>query len=71
MDQSRHMINYTLNDSENMVGKGENAAYQLFLLFPHCFLLFTRQGLTILAEINHTDVTALNLDNPSKILLSG
>ena len=23
---------------ENIVGKGENAGYQLFLLFPQCFL---------------------------------
>ena len=23
---------------ENIVGKGENAGYQHFLLFPHCFL---------------------------------
>ena len=22
---------------ENIVGKGENAGYQHFLLFPHCF----------------------------------
>ena len=22
---------------ENIVGKGENACYQHFLLFPHCF----------------------------------
>ena len=29
---------YSLSDRvENMVGKGENAGYQHFLLFPHCF----------------------------------
>ena len=25
------------NRAENIVGKGENAGYQHFLLFPHCF----------------------------------
>ena len=29
--------------SENIVGKGENAGKQHFLLFPQCFLLFTKQ----------------------------
>ena len=28
---------------ENIVGKGENAVNQHFLLFPQCFLLFPRQ----------------------------
>ena len=28
---------------ENIVGKGENAGYQYFLLFPQCFLLYERQ----------------------------
>ena len=34
----------TLRDkpSENIVGKGENAGYQHFLLFPQCFLLFPK-----------------------------
>ena len=29
---------------ENIVGKGENAGYQHFLLFPHCFQKFLLQG---------------------------
>ena len=29
---------------ENIVGKGENAAYQHFLLFQHFFLLFANQS---------------------------
>ena len=28
---------------ENVVGKGENAGNQHFLLFPHCFLPYHRQ----------------------------
>ena len=28
---------------ENILGKGENAAYQHFLFFPQCFLLHERQ----------------------------
>ena len=28
---------------ENIVGKGENAGYQYFLLFPQCFLLIQKQ----------------------------
>ena len=28
---------------ENIVGKGENAGNQHFLLFPHCFLFFPKQ----------------------------
>ena len=28
---------------ENIVGKGENAGYQHFLLFPRCFLSFQRE----------------------------
>ena len=28
---------YILDKVENIVGKGENAGFQHFLLFPHCF----------------------------------
>ena len=30
------MIIYILDRDENIVGKGENAGYQYFLLFPQC-----------------------------------
>ena len=30
---------------ENIVGKGENASYQHFLLFPQCFQKFSFSGL--------------------------
>ena len=28
---------FVIDRVENIVGKGENAGYQKFLLFPHCF----------------------------------
>ena len=31
------MIIYVLDNIQNIVGKGENAGYQHFLLFPNCF----------------------------------
>ena len=30
-------MNFVLGRVENVVGKGENAGYQHFLLFPQCF----------------------------------
>ena len=30
-------LNFGLGKVENIVGKGENAGYQHFLLFPQCF----------------------------------
>ena len=32
-----HKLKFVLRRVENIVGKGENAGYQHFLLFPHCF----------------------------------
>ena len=37
---------------ENIVGKGENAGYQDFLLFPQCFLPYERKNLIISAIFN-------------------
>ena len=31
-------LKFVLGREENIVGKGENAGYQHFLLFPQCFL---------------------------------
>ena len=31
------MVYFLLERKENIVGKGENAGYQHFPLFPHCF----------------------------------
>ena len=30
-------LKFDMGRVENIVGKGENAVYQYFLLFPHCF----------------------------------
>ena len=32
-----HMVQFYFRRVENIVGKGENAGYQHFLLFPRCF----------------------------------
>ena len=55
---------------ENMVGKGENAGYQHFLLFPQCFLFQTKKKNIILATFNLLSANGLNLVW-SKILSSG
>ena len=31
------MTKFVIDSLENIVGKGENAGYQYFLLFPQCF----------------------------------
>ena len=33
----REKLEFVLGSMENIVGKGENAGYQHFLLFPQCF----------------------------------
>ena len=55
---------------ENIVGKGENAGNQHFLLFPQCFLPCQRKILTILASLKSSSANAFNLDK-SKILSFG
>ena len=37
-------LKFALGRVENSVGKGENAGYQQFLLFPQCFQTGTFQG---------------------------
>ena len=34
-------LKFTFGREENIVGKGENAGYQQFLLFPQCFQKFS------------------------------
>ena len=46
--------------SENIVGKGENAGNQHFLLFPQCFLPFQKQ-----ISIFQSSANAFNLDHTS------
>ena len=38
-------LNYFFGRLENIVGKGENAGYQHFLLFPQCFQMDSFSGL--------------------------
>ena len=38
-------LKFVLGRVENIVGKGENAVYQHFLLFPQCFQKDTYTGL--------------------------
>ena len=37
-------LNFVLGRVENIVGKGENAGYQHFLLFPQCFQKLSFSG---------------------------
>ena len=37
-------LRFILERRENIKGKGENAGYQHFLLFPHCFQMAFFQG---------------------------
>ena len=39
------MMIYVFERVENIVGKGENAGYQHFLLFPQCFLKLSFSGM--------------------------
>ena len=54
---------------ENIVGKGENAGNQHFLLFPQCFLPFLKQSSVSESHLL-SSANAFNLDK-SKILLFG
>ena len=38
------MLKYAVNRAENIVGKGENAGYQHFLLFQQCFQKLSSPG---------------------------
>ena len=55
---------------ENIVGKGENAGDQHFLLFPQCFLLFLKQISIFEFTFILSSAIAFSLDQ-SIILLFG
>ena len=40
-----YMLKFVLGREESIVGKGENAGYQHFLLFPQCFQKVSLCGL--------------------------
>ena len=54
---------------EHIVGKGENADNQHFLLFQQCFLPYQRKN-ALLAALRLSSASTFNLDR-SKTLLSG
>ena len=56
--------------SENIVGKGENAGDQHFLLFPQCFLPFPKQISIFSVTFTLLSANALNFDK-SRILSLG
>ena len=49
---------------ENIVGKGENAGYQHFLLFPQCF-----QKSLLLGVVKSSDSVAKNCPNKSMLFV--
>ena len=54
-----------MNPFENIVGKGENAGNQHFLLFPQCFLTSHKQ-FSIL-DPHLSSANALNLDQSKNL----
>ena len=54
---------------KNILGQGENAGSQHFLLFPQCFLP-QEEYLMVLTTLNLSFAIALSLDN-AKVLSSG
>ena len=44
-DNLNQILKFAMGMVENIVGKGENAGYQHFLLFPPCFQKATFSGL--------------------------
>ena len=48
---------------ENILGKGENAGNQHFLLFPQCFLIYQEEKITILTS-NFWSANTFNLVQP-------
>ena len=67
--QSQLLTAVNTEHLENIVGKGENAGNQHFLLFPQCFLL-SQNKFQFLQSLILSSGNALNLDQ-SKILSFG
>ena len=44
------MVEFVSDNVENIVGKGENAGYQHFLLFPQCFKKLKAKGFKLLVK---------------------
>ena len=74
-----HHTNLDLNDDikkkkkpnlENIVGKGENAAFQHFLLFPQCLIPFSAI-FSIKPKFQFYRLQMLSISKNTKILSSG
>ena len=52
---------------ENIVGKGENAGKQHFLLFPQCFYTLSQTNFSISATFKFSSANALNLDKSNNL----
>ena len=44
-------LNFVLARIENILGKGENAGHQHFLLFPQCFLLIPKRTSVVMLHL--------------------
>ena len=64
------LTNLKKKDFENIMGKGENAGNQHFLLDPQCFLPFPNQISIFGLHLFLLSANALNL-NQSKVLTFG
>ena len=60
--------NHEKKTSENIVGKGENTGNQHFLLFPQCFLPFSKQISNFQFTLILSSAIAFNFDQ--SIILS-
>ena len=66
--QTQLLTNLKKKPFENIVGKGENASHQHFLLFPQCFLPFSKE--ISIFQSHLSSANASNLDQ-SEILSFG
>ena len=46
-------MKFVCGTAENIVGRGENAGYQYFILFPKCFLKVSYTGLLYVNSLQH------------------
>ena len=60
--QSRLLTTSMTKPFENIVGKGENAGNQHFLLFSQYFLLLSKSEIIILTTFDLSSAKAFNLD---------
>ena len=69
--QSRLSTTLQKNTLENMMGKGENAGNQYFILFTQCFPRLLRLDFDISVAFIVSSANALNLDQPKTLSFGG